>query len=935
MKKRLVQTLNQGDNTFGQVSHPDDLMKGQEFAHERLSDALSDFVNRSKSFEIIGFAYELGAENAFNIEIKKPGRIYRTDGLSFDLLADTTLTFDEADELLPRIDLIVAVLDEEVDAEMNLLPFVRLRTPDEFSEAVPPYPPSNINAPRELHWRAVPQIKTGTPASVPGLPVTASNEVPLYLVNVAPGATHLRDADVVDLREMIQTLRKLNELVSKNQIDLSVLTRRLLKLENLAGQPIDLSQIFGEIKTLSSILGSLQYQINASRDVPEIRYDRPKVPLVDKASSQIIATGGTAAGVPHVDIEIGGRVNFGDAEVVITPRRFVDQTVDPRFVTVGAPSGHLRQEVELTLDDVTQIAGDGYVDFLQRSSEFAAARGRPAAAARDAQFIEIFGGLASDNFSRLGDWLTYDLINDTLTEREPSVVLPTSDRPALFSYGDGANVLLIAGSESDNTPQVFRMNADTSVVTEITTTKPTGVSFFGDLISPGKIFIVATRKVGAGFETDFWEYDTATHLFTELGVTGSIPNPALDCAHGCYYKDDQFVMVTFVPGISSSGRTFVFDRSSLQWTELNIAQPFGDTPDKQLFLSRFRMANANGRPLLVGGLLKKDTDATHAKVWELKKETGVDVDLARRLAWQSWDATFPPVQDPGFCSGLGSDNMPTGKAFLFAGHGKYSDANKRIYSSVQGGLIAITFEGETGVSIADTATFVQFEIDPFIAAWEVAAYFASFAGRFDNSTLKAEVSLDDGGHWHEIDPNARTLAITDSDDPGVRRLRVTLYQNESNPPIVTVLTEVFDEDGGELEDRQVIRYNSSTADVLALYIDRNGFVTLSETITPSTSEKCLVHKVTPDGTDAPAVKNYINRRRAHIKYTGINGGGLVPESMQFENELAVPVRYVDARGVTAADNMMYRLDDPEVGFDELITLTDVPEDDFWIVELEG
>jgi len=123
--------------------------------------------------------------------------------------------------------------------------------------------------------------------------------------------------------------------------------------------------------------------------------------------------------------------------------------------------------------------------------------------------------------------------------------------------------------------------------------------------------------------------------------------------------------------------------------------------------------------------------------------------------------------------------------------------------------------------------------------------------------------------------------------------------------------------------------------VTALYIDRNGIVTLSETIEPSTSQKCLVHKVTPDGTDAPEVKNYINRRRAHIKYTGVNSAGIIPESMQFDNELAVPVRYVDARGVTAADNMMYRLDDPEVGFDEVITLTDVAEDDIWIVELEG
>src|SRR5207237_4385861 len=142
--------------------------------------------------------------------------------------------------------------------------------------------------------------------------------------------------------------------------------------------------------------------------------------------------------------------------------------------------------------------------------------------------------LAADNLSDLGDWLTYDVDNDTLTPRNPLVALPNSDRPALFSYGDGTNVLLICGSESDSTPQVFKLNAVSGAVTEITTTKPTGIQFFGDLIATNKILVVAIRKEVGGFETDFWEFNCATNTFTLLGVTGSVPSLSVDYADGCY-----------------------------------------------------------------------------------------------------------------------------------------------------------------------------------------------------------------------------------------------------------------------------------------------------------------------------------------------------------------------------------------------------------------
>ena len=120
----------------------------------------------------------------------------------------------------------------------------------------------------------------------------------------------------------------------------------------------------------------------------------------------------------------------------------------------------------------------------------------------------------------------------------------------------------------------------------------------------------------------------------------------------------------------------------------------------------------------------------------------------------------------------------------------------------------------------------------------------------------------------------------------------------------------------------------------ALYIDRKGVITISSTIVPSTPDKALIHKVTPDGTNAPAVKNYINRRRPHVKYTGVKSGA--GSSTEFANELAVPIRYVDARVKRAADSLLYDINEPGVSFDALVTVAGVVTNgDTWLVELEG
>jgi hypothetical protein len=929
MKKRLIQTIAQGEVMFGQVSDPNDLLRAQDFLHGRISAILNDFVNNHRDREITGFGYDLGDGNSLAIEIRRPGRIHLKNGTTFDLLADYPLTLEAADDTLPRIDTVVAVLEDEVAAEPDLIPFVRLRTADEFDENTPPYPPQNFNVPTEMHWRAVPQIRTGTPADVPSPAALATNEVPLYYVAVAPEQTSIRHVDILDLRDVILTLRRINDLGRESRIDIQNLIARVTRLEKLAGQPIDLTQIFGAIKTLGEILAELQRQIDSLRDVPEIRYARPKTMFTDINLSKIVAEGNTDGGFPCVDIPMGAHINFGTSDVVLLPQNFEDQTLNPRFVQVGGGTSHIRRTVNLTLDSVTQIDGDGFVDFAERLSSFSAGRSRPACAARDGQHVEIFGGLGADNTSSLGDWFTYDVINDTLTPRTPGSALPSANRPALFPCGDEANVLLIAASNSTSEPRCFKVNAVTMAVTEITGTKPTGRHFVGDLIAPNKIFIVAVRGDGINdVEVDYWEFNTSTNTFTQLGVTGNLPVPRIDQVAGCNFGTNKFVLVTFDGGVFSSGKTYIFDRPSLQWTRQMIPQPYDGTSATQFPISQFRIANVNGRPVLVGSKHSPNDDINTCRIWEL-----VRPQATKNLAWEPMIGTFPPTVDAGLCSTIGSNGLASAKAFLFGGVGLVAIAKPHIYSSVQGGLIAVTHNGSPGISIGRDSTFAQFEIDEYTASWPILGYWATLHGEaISPFSVKVEVSFDGGTTWKPLKLE-ETMSVDLSSDPGVRRCRITLFgSKDGQRPVLTKLVEILDEDGDDLEDRTVLRYDTPFSSTMAFYVDRKGVITLSSTVEPSTPDKALLHKVIPDGSNPPAVKNYINRRRAHFKYEGIRG-----TDDTFDNELAVPVRYVDARGWDSSRRLL-ALVSPFVQFDEIIEVDGggvLSNGDGWIVEIAG
>lgn len=965
MKQALVQTLEQSGHTFGQVNNPDDLMKAQDFAHERVSGVVSDFINRSSRPEIVGFDQTLGAGTAFNMTVAK-GRVYTQNGISYDRDSSTTVTFDAAHATLPRIDIVVAKIEDEVDSALDLIPFVRLRTPDEFTDEVPAYPPSNINAPTEKHWKATVIIKKGTAAETPAKPTLASNEIPLYEVIIGAASISLQGGNIIDRRGTADTVRILTDRDVAHQAALAELQRRISAVEDIGGQPIDLTQIFGDIRSLEEILSDLLTRATSSADYPEIRYNTKhggsQYNSWDIGNWKTRATGAFGSGVAHIDFDLGLAVNFGDAEVLLTPESFEDPDLNARFYTpAGNETAHMKQSFPLTLNDVTPGASDGTVGFGGTGVHLTPARGRAAICARDERYVEIFGGHAADNYSALSDWHTYDRENNTLVARTFNLTLPASDRPALFPYGDGDRLLVICGNAGDvaGSPRVFTVNATAGTAVEHTLATPfTGNEFVGALVSDQHIFIMSD-KYSTG-TVKFWEFNVSSQLNAELNTTGNVPGEFRDRAMGCYYAENQFIFVgqELADTTDVGPYTFIFDRTTLQWTKISVNLPFERFNNIDGYRGGYagaRMANVNGRPVITGGFHLNSNgldNLGYDASWAYELAYTVPVPQLTssfgkaQLAWKEFLIAMPRTVHHSFCSMLqAAPNSGTLRATGFGvktgGASSYLAAQTEVYTARAAGLIASSFNGEAAISIADGSTFAQFEIDPYSTAWDVTGYLVGITGAYTAQTLKLHLSEDDGVTWTEINPY---LAISRPAAPMDRRLRVTLYRGKAQPPVVSLLTEVIDTDSGlDLEQRTVIRIDTpQDEEFYALHIDRLGKARFTNTsnppfLEPSTGGKCLLLLMIANAGEAPTLTKLINRRRPIEKISAVKSAATTEDVY---TSLAVPVRYFEVIGIATGTKHVYKpTEHPNAGstfrMSVQIVKAEIPEGDTYEVTFYG
>lgn len=933
-KKRILEAVTPEGQTdvYLPQSNPVDFNLAQDYSHQHIEQVTHDFL-LSDEIEITGFECAIagGGLSPIVMTVAAPGRVYSGDGLSFELLADAELTLDAGDNE-PRIDLIYARRDENVAAALAVRPYSRMRTASEYNAGTV-IPLTPLNHAQERHNRITVGIRKGTPGASPSPPALSANEEGLYYVHVGKLVTVIRAANVVDIRGRLDSLRTLNDDLKSTRTALAGLRKQV---EALPGEiEVKLAQLFGADISLLEAIASLHNRIDRF-SLPEVI--RPKLARWHEDQGKISAEGGVDGSIPVVNIELNTKIMFGDGEVVLSPKRFVDKTRLPRFTQVSGGAASIKREQAINLATITDVQSDGGGDFVLRSSYLPVKRSRAACAGRGNNLVEVFGGLAENNSSLLGDWRTYDIENDTLTLRTlTGVALPSADRPYLFSCGSPDVVLLCAAQSGITNPRWFRVNATTGVVAEHTGTKPSGNWFFGDYIAPGKVFIIAVNQLTDSTQNSaFWVYDVDTGAFTEVGVTGNIPLCQRDLSAGCYYRNNEFVLVEFEAGVAASGKTYIFNLPSLTWTQLSIAAPYGGTIHEQSALSRFRMANVGGRPVLIGALLAHELDASRARAWEL---TLGDYQLlgdssTKRPRWSYFDTDMPPVQDPAFCSSIDEalGGPPDGRAFVFGGQTQYVEARGAIYASVQGGLIATTLDGAEGVTLADSSSFASFVLPVYtLPSWAVAGYVASLEGSYSRGQVKLEVSFDGGTDFYEIKPD-EFFAVTDSSTPGVRHMRITLYSYKTSKPILSKLHEMIDQNGIQVEERMVLRFNAVTAGVRGLYVDRFGWIRVESAIVPSTPDKALLARITPTGsTTAPDIKLYVNQRNAKRLYRGTATGGLE----EVESDLAVDARYVRAYGVRAADDVLYDVAAPEFGFDDVTTLTGVTDGDGYILEVEG
>jgi hypothetical protein len=871
------------------------------------------------------------------------------------------LTFDAADSTLGnnRFDLVVAKIEANAEIENEPVPVQQIRSQGQLESGANQYVPTELPAAQTKINRATVSVKKGAVAATPQLPVVASDEIALYVVNVPGGSTSIRTDDVTDARKTFRTQVEQDEFMNKLRSDLEALILRIIRLETIDTVPIDWG---GETRSLRDIIREFRYRLDTLGQVnPEII--RAGMALTDPANGQLSSSGAVDNGVPVVDIELGAHVRFASREHAVTPSRFVDQARNARLVNVAGGASSDSLTTAMNLQNIVEIDSDGGMDFIERAAELPTGRYAPAVCSRGAglnqgQYVEIFGGAHASSGTGLGDWKTYDVTNDVLTNRVYVGATPqNSGNPIALPYGDGK--ILLGAPNPIGTSRWYRLNAETGDCIELSGTVPQGSMFFGDKITHDKIFVVVqSRGLTAA---QFWIYDTTSHSFTQINPAGNVPVAPYLYSSGCYFRMGHFCLVEFADSTVTSSSTYIFEYASLTFRKLNIQSPrpltndLREEADKRSIML-FKMANVAGRIFLAGGTERGPSAPFNlggSVVWELKVANYTSGQEPLQNGWDYRIApNFPARLEMGLCSTYtpafksGNRQAPViDRAVSVGGADLYGSPTKEIYTSVLGGLVATSLGGIAGITLADTANFAVFVVPMHTCNWKVAEYFLHLAGSYEPGQVEVEVSFDDGATFLPVTPEVtRAVASNQSLAPGKRQLRIMLrshtYTNGTvtggSRPVLTSLKEIFDEDGS-LNTRSVLRFDLvANESVKAVYMNVSGEIYLSPAVEPSSSDVCLLQKITPgSGIVAPAVKNYVNRRHARIKFRETYVAGN-EATRQFENVLGVRARHVEARGIKASDKHIYDIADPIVDFDDLITVAGMTTNgDEYEVVVEG
>lgn len=896
MRETIIDQIQPDEDgpVYGRVSNPADITKLQTFLHAHAEILARDFIIGSCAIVAVA-GFELVFLGGMQVRVLAPGHILTADGKSYELIgaAYVDLTFSAADPDNPRIDTIIATI-EEVDTALELRPFVRLRTQDEYEDGVAAYTPQQFNEPTERHWRAVVSRKAGTPGEAPEPPTLLSNEIPLFSVPVQKGATAILEGDIKNLRRKISSICELEDLLK-------------WWINQQSGQPpqkhrhpasqVDIGPSAAPPWPGQTVQAFIDFFSRFSDEDGNDPLTRPET-LTD--DGKIGAIPAVDTGTPVVDIPIPKgnlRVAFSDRIVEVTTKSFPEE-VNARPVNKSGSAGTETEtnSLALSVGIIDSIESDGGGAWAQLGAVMSAARYAnfqgTFAAARDGRYIELMGGQPGWTA-----WETFDTVTETSAPRTFSGDVPVNEIVFVQSLGNG-NILFATRLALNSAWEWFRVDAadpDGPTVKYDSDHAPETVGKtygYGTLIQQNVVYLMLWSSGPRD-----WIYHVDTDSFEQITTFGQGPDTVNATSMGmCFYKSGQAVIfatdspLIVVDPTDFTAKTFVFDYPTRSFTRLNIAQPEGQR-------SKVAMANVLGRAYIL--------TAKNGKIWELTPSLNP--------RWAAIATALPDRALPGAAS-LMSGGLPAGDGFFFGGQDPATFVAKNdIWKFGAAGVIDTICGGVPGITLAPGVTQATFKVPNFALDWEVNKVLAHLIGSFPPGSVKLSYSFDNDATRQDVMRDKITDVLS-SDDPATRILRITLISSGSQKPCITRLEETFEKTGGPGLSELVIRFDAPLG-TNGMYLGRDGLITFSNVIEQTTPDKEIMAKITHNGAGVnPTVREYINRRWVLKKFTGERAAGV---TTPFEYDIAVPPRFVDSEAVQGGPTgPLYKIADPAIGFDD-------------------
>jgi hypothetical protein len=827
-----------------------------------------------------------------------PLRFYHGSlGKQFELMETLphAITLQNADPTNARIDCVYVTWTENVASDSETRHY-------KIDPTVPASQEGDVLASDEIWDTLTLGVATGTPAAVPVAPNLPTNSVLLWTITVKPNATFLNlSTDVIDNRHIIESLEALG-------IDVAALRIQMNKFAQIT-LPLPASQVLigAGAGSYSGLTDQQAWAVigNQSDQTSNDPITRPEIQnngvTTDGRLGAVANLDGTT---PVIDLPPSLSAVFSNVTRKINVNR-IPSTANPRLVNtdVNAPTQTQNKTTPLP-GNYTVVSSTGGGSWVLKNGAMPVAKSQAACAARDTRYIEIFGGVSTTG-GALGDWATYDTLSDAVTARVISPALPSCLRPAMFPCGDGIHVLVGcagAGVAGQNAPRWFVVNCVTAVSVEIFNGPQSASpgSFFsngfqGDLVQTG---VIVVSDFGDGNFNGprtwsfTWSGDPSTGAFTQLNTSGIPPAYGFSSSTACFYQQGQLVIFSQT-GSFASGRTTIFNYTALTYTDVGGQSPYNPFSPQQAPVGGARMRNYGGTPLLAMGSQEQGGNAPNTAFWILTPGT--------TPTWQFFIGNLPHKHLGGDASLL-VNGLPQGQGFVFGGGnvvvGGGPDQTTDIWTFQTGGVIITQFTPPGGtpvsaITLAPGTTQATILLSDFVLPWQVATILASLQGVIPPGSVQFSYSFDNDAHTEIVQRDIKTSIPSNSAaTPSTRRLRITMYSQGANSPILASLFETFEQVAGPQLSGLVLRFNVPAGSSV-MFIARDGTVTFEATAVPTTPDKAVLMTMVNNGTNVLAtIAQFINKRHIQKKYGGNKSVDVDPT---FFYEPAVVLPFVDAR----------------------------------------